>query len=30
MANWRYRPATEDGRALATTTVITLRFQLEA
>ena len=29
IANWRYRPATEDGRALATTTVITLRFQLE-
>ena len=30
IANWRYRPATEDGRALATTTVITLRFRLEA
>ncbi len=30
IANWRYRPATEDGRALATTTVVTLRFQLEA
>lgn len=30
IANWRYRPATEDGRAMATTTVITLRFQLEA
>lgn len=30
MANWRYRPATEDGRALATTTVISLRFQLES
>ena len=29
MTAWRYRPATEDGRALATTTVITLRFQLE-
>ena len=29
IANWRYRPATEDGRALATTKVITLRFQLE-
>ena len=29
LANWRYRPATQDGRALATTTVITLRFQLE-
>ena len=30
IAYWRYRPATEDGRALATTTVISLRFQLEA
>jgi len=30
VANWRYRPATEDGRAVSTTTVITLRFQLEA
>ena len=30
IANWRYRPATEDGRAMSTTTVITLRFQLEA
>ena len=29
IANWRYRPATEGGRALATTMVITLRFQLE-
>ncbi|GLR46791.1 energy transducer TonB [Sphingomonas astaxanthinifaciens] len=26
---WRYRPATEDGRAVATSMVITLRFQLE-
>jgi protein TonB len=26
---WRYRPATEDGRAVATSLVITLRFQLE-
>jgi protein TonB len=29
IANWRYRPATEDGRAVATSAVITLRFQLE-
>ncbi|GAA4710317.1 energy transducer TonB [Sphingomonas lutea] len=29
IAHWRYRPATEGGRALATTMVITLRFQLE-
>lgn len=28
-AKWRYRPATEDGRAVASTTVITLRFELE-
>ncbi|GAA4008460.1 hypothetical protein GCM10022280_01490 [Sphingomonas swuensis] len=26
---WRYRPATEDGRAVASTLVITLRFELE-
>jgi protein TonB len=26
---WRYRPATEDGQAVATSTVITLRFQLD-
>lgn len=26
---WRYKPATEDGRAVATTMVVTLRFQLE-
>ena len=26
---WRYKPATEDGRAVATSMVITLRFQLE-
>lgn len=25
---WRYRPATEDGRAVATSIVVTLRFQL--
>jgi protein TonB len=29
IAHWRYRPATEDGRAVASTMVITLRFQLE-
>lgn len=29
IAYWRYKPATEDGRAVATTTVITLRFELQ-
>lgn len=29
MAHWRYRPATSDGRAIATTLVITLRFRLD-
>jgi protein TonB len=29
LARWRYRPATEDGRAVASSTVVTLRFQLE-
>jgi len=29
MASWRYSPATEDGRPVASSTVITLRFQLE-
>ena len=29
IAHWRYQPATEDGRAIATNTVITLRFQLD-
>lgn len=29
MVHWRYRPATEDGRAVATSTVITLKFQLD-
>lgn len=29
VARWRYRPATEDGRAVASSTVITLRFELE-
>jgi protein TonB len=30
MAHWRYAPATDDGRAIATTTVITLRFMLDS
>jgi periplasmic protein TonB len=29
MASWRYKPATEDGRPVASSTVITLRFELE-
>jgi protein TonB len=29
IARWRYQPATVDGRPLASTTVITLRFELE-
>jgi protein TonB len=29
MAHWRYRPASEDGRAISSTEVITLRFQLD-
>ena len=29
MAHWRYKPATEGGRAIATSAVITLRFQLD-
>jgi len=29
IAHWRYQPATEDGRAVAASTVITLRFQLD-
>jgi periplasmic protein TonB len=29
MARWRYRPASENGRAVTSTTVITLRFQLD-
>jgi protein TonB len=28
IAHWRYKPATEDGRAIASSTVITLRFEL--
>ena len=30
LAHWRYRPATEDGRAIASSTVITLRFELDS
>lgn len=30
IAKWRYRPATEDGRAIPSSTVITLRFELES
>lgn len=30
MAHWRYAPATDDGRAMATTEVITLRFMLDS
>lgn len=29
IAHWRYRPATEDGRAIASATLITLRFELD-
>ena len=29
LAHWRYKPATEDGRAIASSTVITLRFEIE-
>ena len=29
IARWRYQPATEDGRPVASTTVITLRFELD-
>jgi len=29
IAHWRYKPASEGGRALASTEVITLRFQLD-
>ncbi len=28
LARWRYKPATEGGRAIASSTVITLRFEL--
>lgn len=29
LAHWRYKPAMKDGRAVASTTVITLRFELD-
>jgi protein TonB len=29
LANWRYQPASEDGRAVVSSTVVSLRFQLE-
>ena len=29
IVKWRYKPATEDGRPVASSTVITLRFELE-
>ena len=29
LAHWRYRPASEDGRAVGSSTVITLRFELD-
>ena len=29
LARWRYKPASEDGRAIVSTMVITLRFQLD-
>ena len=29
VAHWRYKPATEDGRAVDSSTVITLHFQLD-
>ena len=29
IAHWRYKPATEDGRPVATSTVVTLRFELD-
>jgi periplasmic protein TonB len=29
IAHWRYAPATDDGRAVGSTTTITLRFQLD-
>jgi len=30
IAHWRYKPASEDGRAVTSSIVITLRFQLDA
>jgi protein TonB len=30
LAHWRYKPATEDGRPVASSTAVTLRFKLES
>jgi periplasmic protein TonB len=30
LAHWRFRPASEDGHAIVSTTVVTLRFELDA
>jgi protein TonB len=30
LAHWRYKPATEDGRPVGSSTVVTLHFQLDA
>lgn len=30
LVHWRYKPASEDGRAIATSTVVTLRFELDS
>jgi periplasmic protein TonB len=30
IAHWRYKPATEDGRPVASSTIVTLRFELES
>jgi protein TonB len=30
LAHWRFRPASEDGRAIVSTTIVTLRFELDA
>lgn len=30
LAHWRYKPATEDGRAVSASIAVTLRFQLES
>jgi len=29
MAHWHYKPASEDGRAISSTVVITPRFELD-
>lgn len=30
LAHWRFKPASEDGRAITSTTVVTLHFQLDS